>query len=109
MSLRSAGAIARVCARHYSGVLLLVIVSGLGVAAYHPEGYITAYFFTGERLATGRRAFADPEVCEYCEDERVTHFIRLPANAVLNRLRWDKTRCRRFAANQALWLIGVLA
>ena len=31
-------------------------------------------------------AFADPGVYEYCESERVTYFIRLPANAVLNRL-----------------------
>ena len=34
----------------------------------------------------GDAAFAQPEVYEYCEDERVTYFIRLPANAVLNRL-----------------------
>jgi len=34
----------------------------------------------------GDAAFADPEVYEYCERERVTYFIRLPANAVLNRL-----------------------
>jgi hypothetical protein len=144
----------------------------------------------------GDAAFADPEVYEYCEGERVTYFIRLPANAVLNRLidpyltrpvgrppksgiqirlvdlryraqtwdkerrvvakiewhvgelfprigfivtnsrlpagkvvkvyngrgdvenrikegkntlRWDKTSCRRFAANQARLLMGVLA
>ncbi len=31
-------------------------------------------------------AFANPEVYEYCEGERVTYFIRLPANAVLKRL-----------------------
>jgi len=144
----------------------------------------------------GDAAFAGPEVYEYCEGERVTYFIRLPANAVLNRLidpyltrpvgrppksgiqirlvdfryqaqtwdrerrvvakiewhagelfpsigfivtnsrlpagkvvkvyngrgdvenrikegkntlRWDKTSCRRFAANQARLLMGVLA
>jgi hypothetical protein len=34
----------------------------------------------------GDAAFARPEVYEYCEGERVTYFIRLPANAVLNRL-----------------------
>jgi hypothetical protein len=34
----------------------------------------------------GDTAFADPEVYKYCEGERVTYFIRLPANAVLNRL-----------------------
>ncbi len=34
----------------------------------------------------GDAAFASPEVYEYCEDERGTYFIRLPANAVLNRL-----------------------
>lgn len=144
----------------------------------------------------GDAAFAQPEVYEYCEGERVTYFVRLPANAVLNRLidpyltrpvgrppksgvrvklvdlryqaqswdrerrvvakiewhdgelfprigfivtnskltaghlvkvyngrgdvenrikegkntlRWDKTSCRRFAANQARLLMGVLA
>ena len=144
----------------------------------------------------GDAAFAQPEIYEYCEGERVTYFIRLPANAVLNRLidpyltrpvgrppksgiqirlvdlryqaqtwdrdrrvvakiewhdgelfprigfivtnsklpagkvvkvyngrgdvenrikegkntlRWDKTSCRRFAANQARLLMGVLA
>jgi hypothetical protein len=34
----------------------------------------------------GDAAFAAPEVYEYCEGERVTCFIRLPANVVLNRL-----------------------
>jgi len=34
----------------------------------------------------GDAAFADPEVYEYCEGERVTYFIRLPGNAVLNTL-----------------------
>lgn len=34
----------------------------------------------------GDAAFANPAVYEYCEGERVTYFIRLPANAVLNRL-----------------------
>jgi hypothetical protein len=34
----------------------------------------------------GDAAFADPGVYAYCEGERVTYFIRLPANAVLNRL-----------------------
>jgi len=34
----------------------------------------------------GDAAFAQPEVYEYCEGERVTYFITLPANAVLNRL-----------------------
>ncbi|MGO9571456.1 MAG: IS1380 family transposase [Desulfomonilaceae bacterium] len=144
----------------------------------------------------GDAAFAQPQVYDYCEGERVTYFIRLPTNAVLNRLidsyltrpvgrppkngiqiklvdlryqaqtldkdrrvvakiewhdgelfprigfivtnpklpagkvvkvyngrrdvenrikegkntlRWDKTSCRRFAANQARLLMGVLA
>ena len=34
----------------------------------------------------GDAAFADPEVYAHCEGERVTYFIRLPADAVLNRL-----------------------
>ncbi len=39
-------------------VLLLVTVSGLGIAAYHPEGYKTAYFYTGPRAATGMSIFS---------------------------------------------------
>ncbi len=42
----------------YGLLLLLVIVSGLGVAAYHPEGYKTASFFTGANLATGMSVFS---------------------------------------------------
>lgn len=42
----------------FGAVLLLVVVSGLGVAAYHPEGYKTAAFFTGERKATGMSVFS---------------------------------------------------
>ncbi len=42
----------------YGALLLLVVVSGLGVAAYHPEGFKTASFFTGEKLATGMSVFA---------------------------------------------------
>jgi FSR family fosmidomycin resistance protein-like MFS transporter len=38
--------------------LLLVTLSGLGVASYHPEGYKTAHFFTGSRLATGMSIFS---------------------------------------------------
>ena len=37
----------------YGFVLMLVMISGLGVAAYHPEGYKTAHYFTGKNLATG--------------------------------------------------------
>jgi FSR family fosmidomycin resistance protein-like MFS transporter len=43
---------------HYAGVLILVVISGLGVAAYHPEGYKTAQLFTGEHLATGMSVFS---------------------------------------------------
>jgi MFS transporter, FSR family, fosmidomycin resistance protein len=42
----------------YVPVLFLVIVSGLGVASFHPEGYRTAHFFTGEKMATGMAIFA---------------------------------------------------
>jgi MFS transporter, FSR family, fosmidomycin resistance protein len=42
----------------YGGLLLLVVVSGLGVAAFHPEGFKTASFFTGEKSATGMSVFA---------------------------------------------------
>ncbi|OGP83118.1 MAG: fosmidomycin resistance protein [Deltaproteobacteria bacterium RBG_16_54_11] len=43
---------------HFSLVLFLVVISGLGVASYHPEGYKTAHFFTGERSATGMSFFS---------------------------------------------------
>ncbi|MBI5572131.1 MAG: MFS transporter [Desulfomonile tiedjei] len=42
---------------HYEFVLLLVMVSGLGVASYHPEGFKTARFFTGDKMATGLSVF----------------------------------------------------
>lgn len=42
----------------YVIILGLVILSGLGIASYHPEGYRTAYFFTGERKATGMSIFS---------------------------------------------------
>jgi len=42
----------------YSLLLACVIVSGIGVASFHPEGFKTAYFFTGEKKATGMSIFA---------------------------------------------------
>ncbi len=42
----------------YPMVLALVAVSGLGVASYHPEGYKTASFFTGNRAAAGMSLFS---------------------------------------------------
>ncbi len=43
--------------RDYFVVLALVLISGLGVAAYHPEGYKTARLFTGKNVATGMSIF----------------------------------------------------
>jgi len=42
----------------YGPVLLLVTLSGLGIASYHPEGYKTAHFFTGEKKVTGMSIFS---------------------------------------------------
>jgi FSR family fosmidomycin resistance protein-like MFS transporter len=42
----------------YAIVLMLVTISGLGVASYHPEGYKTAHFFTGEKSVTGMSIFS---------------------------------------------------
>jgi FSR family fosmidomycin resistance protein-like MFS transporter len=42
----------------YALILLLVAVSGVGIASYHPEGFKTARFFTGERMATGMSVFS---------------------------------------------------
>jgi len=38
-------------------LLLLVVLSGIGVASFHPEGYRTAHFFTGDRRAKGMAIF----------------------------------------------------
>ena len=42
----------------YGVVLLLVLVSGFGIAAYHPEGYRTATRVAGDRKATGLSIFS---------------------------------------------------
>jgi FSR family fosmidomycin resistance protein-like MFS transporter len=43
---------------HYTTLLLLIFVSGVGIASYHPEAYKTAYLFTGEKKATGISLFS---------------------------------------------------
>lgn len=42
----------------YSVLLLFVILSGFGIASFHPEGFKTAHFFTGDKKATGMSIFA---------------------------------------------------
>ncbi len=42
----------------YGGVLALVVVMGLGVAAWHPEGYRTATVVAGDRKATALSWFS---------------------------------------------------
>ncbi len=39
-------------------LILSVILVGIGVASFHPEGFKTAHFFTGEKKATGMSIFA---------------------------------------------------
>jgi FSR family fosmidomycin resistance protein-like MFS transporter len=39
-------------------ILSLVLLSGFGVAAYHPEGFKTASYFTGDKIATGMSVFS---------------------------------------------------
>ena len=43
--------------QNYFLLLLCVIVNGIGAASFHPEGFKTAYFFTGEKKATGMAIF----------------------------------------------------
>ncbi|MEJ2723107.1 MAG: MFS transporter [Deltaproteobacteria bacterium] len=43
---------------NYTLMILCVIISGFGIASFHPEGFKTAYFFTGGRRATGMSIFA---------------------------------------------------
>ncbi len=42
----------------YAVVLALVVITGFGVAAYHPEGYRTATAVAGDRKATGVSVFS---------------------------------------------------
>jgi FSR family fosmidomycin resistance protein-like MFS transporter len=42
----------------YGTLLVLVVVAGLGIAAYHPEGYKTANQAAGDRKATGLSLFS---------------------------------------------------
>jgi FSR family fosmidomycin resistance protein-like MFS transporter len=42
----------------YPLILVLVAISGMGIASYHPEGFKTARFFTGDRMATGMSVFS---------------------------------------------------
>lgn len=42
----------------YSLIILSVILSGFGIASFHPEGFKTAHFFTGDKKATGMSIFA---------------------------------------------------
>ena len=42
----------------YTLLIVCVMVSGFGVASFHPEGFKTSHFFTGERKVTGMSIFA---------------------------------------------------
>ncbi len=44
-------------ASSYEQIIVLVILSGLGVAIYHPEGWRISNFFAGEKKATGMSIF----------------------------------------------------
>jgi len=43
---------------NYFLLLALIIITGFGIALFHPEGFKTSYFFTGEKKATGMSIFA---------------------------------------------------
>ncbi|MBM4347116.1 MAG: MFS transporter [Deltaproteobacteria bacterium] len=43
---------------NYFLLLACIILSGIGIAIFHPEGFKTAHFFTGEKKATGMSIFA---------------------------------------------------
>ena len=38
---------------NYSLLLVCVIITGIGIASFHPEGFKIAYLFTGKKKATG--------------------------------------------------------
>jgi len=43
---------------NFTLLLLCVTLSGFGIAGFHPEGFKTAYFFTGDKKATGMSIFS---------------------------------------------------
>jgi FSR family fosmidomycin resistance protein-like MFS transporter len=43
---------------NYPLLLICAMISGIGVASFHPEGFKTAYYFTGDKKATGMSIFA---------------------------------------------------
>jgi FSR family fosmidomycin resistance protein-like MFS transporter len=43
---------------NFALVIFFLILSGFGIASFHPEGFKTAHFFTGEKKATGMSIFA---------------------------------------------------
>jgi FSR family fosmidomycin resistance protein-like MFS transporter len=45
-------------APNYTVLLLLVCISGIGIASYHPEAYKTVYLATGAKKATGISVFS---------------------------------------------------
>jgi len=64
----------------YAAVLALVMITGFGVAAYHPEGYRTATAVAGERKATGRLHLLDRGQHRHrarpTADDRAAHRLR---------------------------------
>jgi FSR family fosmidomycin resistance protein-like MFS transporter len=42
----------------YFLLLAVVVVTGIGIASFHPEAYKTAYSFTGDKKATGMSVFS---------------------------------------------------
>lgn len=56
--LSGAGVAMTGVASGYQGLLVLIVVMGLGVAAYHPEGYRTATGVAGDRKATALSWFS---------------------------------------------------
>ena len=58
VGLASLGVALAGLAPSYWALLAVVFVSGLGVAAYHPEGYRTANQVAGDRKATGLSLFS---------------------------------------------------
>jgi FSR family fosmidomycin resistance protein-like MFS transporter len=58
VALAGVGIALAAAAPSYWLVLLLVVVSGLGIAAYHPEGSKFAAYVSGHRRASGMSAFS---------------------------------------------------
>jgi len=51
---------------NYSPLLICVMITGIGIESFHIEGFKTAYYFTGDKRATGMPIFCSRRELWHC-------------------------------------------